>query len=46
MSDPLTVYYASNPWEAVTATKRDYYEPLKKEFRKIRIIPSHGAAFC
>ena len=26
--------------------KRDYYEPLRKEFRKIRIIPSHGAVLC
>jgi galactokinase len=25
---------------------RDYYEPLRKEFRKIRILPSQGAGFC
>jgi N-acetylgalactosamine kinase len=25
---------------------RDYYEPLRKQFRKIRILPSQGAGFC
>ncbi|MHC4398068.1 MAG: galactokinase family protein [Planctomycetota bacterium] len=25
--------------------KREYYEPLKKEFQKIRIVPSEGAGF-
>jgi N-acetylgalactosamine kinase len=25
--------------------QRDYYEPLKKDFRKIRIVPSEGAGF-
>lgn len=36
MSDTITTYYASNPWEAVTATERDYYEPalLRKWKRK------------
>jgi galactokinase len=24
---------------------REYYEPLKKEFQKIRIVPSEGAGF-
>ena len=28
MSDPLTQYYADNPWETITATERDWYVPI------------------